>query len=179
MLIQAAELVSAQSIAFLVRHSSGFVRAGLAPEDSARLALPPGWWSPDMSREAQCVTVDAARGGTTGISAEDRARTLRLLADGGSRAEDFTRPGHVVPVRLPSDRHSSRRTPAQLALDLVTIAGLRPAIAYAELVSLEEPAQIASEREARGFGVLHGLLVVTCSELSSLEHLQMAAHSAS
>ncbi|MFT4087702.1 MAG: 3,4-dihydroxy-2-butanone-4-phosphate synthase, partial [Gordonia sp. (in: high G+C Gram-positive bacteria)] len=99
-LLVAAELVTRETMAFLVRHTSGFVAVALREADADRLGLPPmRAANQDRHRAAYGVTVDARDGVTTGISARDRARTARLLGDPASGPADFNRPGHVVPLR--------------------------------------------------------------------------------
>ena len=96
----AARGVSAEWVAWTIRHSSGYLCAPMPAERADALELPlmvPH--SQDPRRTAYTVTVDAASGVTTGISAEDRARTLRVLADPGSGSGDLIRPGHVLPLR--------------------------------------------------------------------------------
>ena len=98
-LIFAAELATPELVAFMVRYSSGYVCASLMPEDCQRLDLPPMMaQNQDVRQTAYTVTVDAATG-STGISAASRAETIRRLADASTRSSDFTRPGHVVPLR--------------------------------------------------------------------------------
>jgi 3,4-dihydroxy 2-butanone 4-phosphate synthase/GTP cyclohydrolase II len=83
----------------MVRHTSGFICASLEETDADRLELPPMYRDEDRRGMAYAVTVDARDGISTGVSAADRAHTVRLLADPGTRARDLTRPGHVVPMR--------------------------------------------------------------------------------
>ncbi len=98
--ILAAELASPEWIAWTVAHSSGFVCAPVSAEIADALDLPPMVaHNEDPRGTAYTVTVDAASGITTGISAHDRARTLRVLADPASVRSDLHRPGHVVPLR--------------------------------------------------------------------------------
>ena len=99
-LIFAAELATPELIAFMVRYTSGYICVPLTESDADRLDLPPMYHTnQDRRGTAYAVTVDAREGITTGISAADRAHTIRLLADPSAGAADFTRPGHVVPLR--------------------------------------------------------------------------------
>jgi len=99
-LIFAAEKATPELVAFMVRYTSGYICAPLSIADCDRLELPPMYHTnQDRRGTAYTVTVDAREGGSTGISAADRARTIRLLADPAAAAGDFTRPGHVVPLR--------------------------------------------------------------------------------
>src|SRR5262245_22840509 len=99
-LIFAAEMATTELLAFMVRHTSGFICAPLTEADADRLELPPMYYTnQDRRGTAYTVTVDAREGVTTGISAAERAYTIRLLADPATRATDLSRPGHVVPLR--------------------------------------------------------------------------------
>ena len=98
-MVIAAELVTAPTMAMLVRHSSGFVCVAVTGERLAALDIPL-MAADGEDREAFAVSVDAVAGPTTGISAHDRAITARTLADPASTPADLVRPGHVVPVRV-------------------------------------------------------------------------------
>jgi 3,4-dihydroxy 2-butanone 4-phosphate synthase / GTP cyclohydrolase II len=99
-LIFAAEKATPELLAFMVRYTSGYICVPLTEPDCDRLDLPPMYHTnQDRRGTAYTVTVDAANGVSTGISATDRAHTIRLLADPASQPRDFNRPGHVVPLR--------------------------------------------------------------------------------
>jgi 3,4-dihydroxy 2-butanone 4-phosphate synthase / GTP cyclohydrolase II len=116
---------------------------------------------------AYTVTVDAAEGGTTGISASDRARTMRLLADPHTRASDLTRPGHILPLRGVPRGLLGRRGFTEAALELVRLAGLEPAAAVCELVSLQAPRYMPSADETMTFVREHRLNTIPMSVLVS------------
>ena len=99
-LIFAAEKATPELVAFMVRYTSGYICVSLTEETCDRLDLPPMFHTnQDKRGTAYTVTVDAREGVSTGISASDRARTIRLLASPDSSPVDFSRPGHVVPLR--------------------------------------------------------------------------------
>ncbi|MGH3882155.1 MAG: 3,4-dihydroxy-2-butanone-4-phosphate synthase, partial [Pseudonocardiaceae bacterium] len=99
-LIFAAARATPELLAFMVRYTSGYICVALTGDDCDRLDLPPMFHTnQDKRGTAYTVTVDAREGVTTGISAADRARTIRLLADPDAKSVDFVRPGHVVPLR--------------------------------------------------------------------------------
>src|SRR5881394_3759208 len=99
-LIIAGELATPELLAFMVRYTSGYICVALTEADADRLDLPPMYHTnQDRRGTAYAVTVDAREGITTGISASDRAHTIRLLSDPAASAADFSRPGHVVPLR--------------------------------------------------------------------------------
>src|SRR5215510_5862962 len=96
-LIFAAEKATPELVAFMVRYTSGYICVPLTESDCDRLDLPPMFHTnQDVRGTAYTVAGDAKVGVTTGISAADRAHTIRTLADESSRASDFNRPGHVV-----------------------------------------------------------------------------------
>ncbi|MEV0339365.1 bifunctional 3,4-dihydroxy-2-butanone-4-phosphate synthase/GTP cyclohydrolase II [Nocardia sp. NPDC050713] len=163
-LILAAELATTESIAFLVRHTSGVLCAPMAGPDLDRLSLPP--MTPvneDPKGTAYTVSVDAAHGVSTGISAADRARTLRLLADARTRANDLTRPGHVFPLRAHPSGVLGRPGHTEAAVDLARLAGLRPAGVIAEIV--RDDGAMARLPELREFARAHGLPIISIADL--------------
>src|SRR5258708_19798902 len=99
-LIFAAEKATPEMVAFMVRYTSGYLCVPLAGDICDRLGLLPMYAvNQDKHGTAYTVTVDARHGVGTGISASDRATTMRLLADPASVANDFTRPAHLLPLR--------------------------------------------------------------------------------
>ncbi|MET8778442.1 bifunctional 3,4-dihydroxy-2-butanone-4-phosphate synthase/GTP cyclohydrolase II [Nocardia sp. NPDC004654] len=163
-LILAAELATTESIAFLVRHTSGVLCAPMAGPDLDRLSLPPMTAvNEDPKGTAYTVSVDAAHGVSTGISAADRARTLRLLADPCTRANDLTRPGHVFPLRAHPSGVLGRPGHTEAAVDLAHLAGLRPAGVIAEIV--RDDGAMARLPELREFARAHGLPIISIADL--------------
>ncbi|MBN9739247.1 3,4-dihydroxy-2-butanone-4-phosphate synthase [Pseudonocardia sp. P1] len=167
-LIFAAEAATAQTLAFTVRYTSGFVCVALPEDDCDRLDLSPMHGrNGDRYQTAYQVTVDLAANGT-GISASARARTIAALASERARASDFVRPGHVVPLRARSGGVLVRPGHTEAAVDLARLAGMRPAGALCEIVSEEHPGQMARGPELVRFAGQHGLVIVSISEL--MEH---------
>ncbi|MCX4095815.1 3,4-dihydroxy-2-butanone-4-phosphate synthase [Nocardia sp. alder85J] len=157
-LVLPAQFATTGALAFLIEHSSGFITVALTDTDCARLCLPPMWGLSDVTtRHGFTVTVDAVGVGT-GISAADRAHTIRTLADPTSGPADFTRPGHVVPIRTRTSG-TGRPGPAEAAIDLLRTAGLHPAAAMGALVSRADPTRMADAGECAEFASAHGLAV--------------------
>lgn len=164
-LIFAAEHATPELVAFMVRYTSGYVCVALEEDAAARLDLPPMVAvNEDARSTAYTVTVDAATG-TTGISARCRAETIRRLADPSSRAADFTRPGHVVPLRARPGGVLVRDGHTEASVDLARLAGCRPAGALCEIVSEDDPSDMARGDELRRFADEHGLTMISIAQL--------------
>ncbi|KWU45463.1 3,4-dihydroxy-2-butanone 4-phosphate synthase [Rhodotorula sp. JG-1b] len=139
-LIIAAEHVTQQQMAWLIRHSSGYICICLPAERLAQLEIPMMVaQNQDPHRTAYAVTCDYKHGTTTGISAHDRALTARKLADPTTVADDFTRPGHLVPLRAVEGGTLVRRGHTEASVDLCRLAGLQPAGVICELVKADDP----------------------------------------
>ena len=156
-LIMAAEAATTETTAFFLRHTSGVLCAAVTGEQADRLELPS--MVPDNQESfttAFTVSVDAADGISTGISAHDRARTLRLLADPVSHTGSFVRPGHVFPLRAKTGGVLRRDGHTEAAVDLARLAGLAPAGVLCEVTSADKSAMATRPelvRLARDFGL--------------------------
>jgi 3,4-dihydroxy 2-butanone 4-phosphate synthase/GTP cyclohydrolase II len=165
-LIFAAELATPELTAFMVRYTSGYICVSVPEADADRLDLPPMFWvNQDRRGTAYAVTVDAREGIGTGISATDRSRTIRLLADPRSNSADFSRPGHVVPLRAKHGGVLRRPGHTEAAADLAVLAGLTPAGALCEIVSEVDPTRMARADELRDFADRHGLSLISIADL--------------
>lgn len=167
-LVFAATHATAGLLAFTVRHTSGFVCVALPDDECDRLALPPmAARGGDRFGTAYRVTVDA-RGTGTGISATDRARTVALLGSPAAAAEDFVRPGHVVPLAARPGGVLERPGHTEAAVDLARLAGLPPAGALCEIVSTERPGAMARGAELHRFAAEHDLVHLTIADLAAV-----------
>jgi 3,4-dihydroxy 2-butanone 4-phosphate synthase / GTP cyclohydrolase II len=165
-LIFAAELATPELVAFMVRYTSGYICVPLTESEADRLDLPPMFRvNQDRRGTAYTVTVDAREGVSTGISASDRARTIRLLADPRTTSADLSRPGHVVPLRARDGGVLRRPGHTEAAVDLARLAGLQPAGVLSEIVSEKDPSGMARADELRIFADEHGLALVTIADL--------------
>lgn len=134
--IISAQLATPEWLAWTVRWSSGYVCAPMPAEWADRLDLPPMVEvNQDARGTAYTVSVDAASGVTTGISAADRSRTLNVLADPASVPTSVIRPGHVLPLRAVDGGVRERAGHTEAAVDLMRLAGLEPVGAIAEVVA--------------------------------------------
>jgi 3,4-dihydroxy 2-butanone 4-phosphate synthase/GTP cyclohydrolase II len=163
-LIFAAQMATPELLAFMVRHTSGFICAPLTEADADRLELPPMYYTnQDRRGTAYTVTVDAREGVSTGISAAERARTIGLLAAATTTAADLSRPGHVVPLRARAGGVLRRPGHTEAAVDLARLAGLRPVGALCELVN--DDGTMMRLPHLRAFADEHGLTLITIADL--------------
>ena len=133
--IMAAQFATKEWIAWIVRHSSGLLCAPMPRDIADRLNLPiMVERNQDTRTTAYTVTVDAAHGVTTGISASDRAHTLRTLANPESGSHDLIRPGHILPLRAVDGGVRERGGHTEATIDLLRLAGLEPVGVIAELL---------------------------------------------
>lgn len=134
--IMAAQFATKESIAWIVKHSSGMLCAPMLRNIADRLNLPiMVEQNEDTRKTAYTLSVDAAEGITTGISASERARTLQVLADVNSSSHDLIRPGHIFPLRAVDGGVLERPGHTEAAVDLLRLAGLRPVGVIAEIVA--------------------------------------------
>lgn len=134
--IMAAEFATKESVAWIVRHSSGLVCAPMSRDIADKLNLPiMVERNQDTRQTAYTITVDAAEGVTTGISASDRALTLQVLANPDSLSHDLIRPGHILPLRAVDGGVLERPGHTEAAVDLLRLAGLNPVGVIAEIVA--------------------------------------------
>ncbi|MFI7607357.1 bifunctional 3,4-dihydroxy-2-butanone-4-phosphate synthase/GTP cyclohydrolase II [Micromonospora sp. NPDC049366] len=163
-LIFAAELATPELMAFMVRYTSGYVCVPLTESEADRLDLPPmHHTNQDRRGTAYTVTVDAREGVSTGISAADRAHTIRLLADPATGPTDLARPGHVVPLRAREGGVLRRPGHTEAAIDLTRLAGLRPAGVLCELINDDGTMMRLPDLEK--FSAEHGLTLITIADL--------------
>src|SRR3954452_16949106 len=154
-LIFAAEMATPELVAFMVRYTSGYICVPLTESICDRLDLPPMYHTnQDRRGTAYTVSVDAREGTSTGISAHDRALTMRMLADPSSTPADFTRPGHVVPLRAKAGGVLRRPGHTEAAVDLCRMAGLRSAGVLCEIVSEKDVEDMARLDELELFAAV-------------------------
>jgi 3,4-dihydroxy 2-butanone 4-phosphate synthase/GTP cyclohydrolase II len=163
-LIFAAEHATAELMAFMVRYTSGYVCVPLPEEEADRLDLPPMFHTnQDRRGTAYAVTVDAREGISTGISAADRAHTIRLLAGADTRPGDLSRPGHVVPLRAKAGGVLRRPGHTEASIDLAVLAGLRPAGVLCEMMNDDGTMMRLPDLEK--FAVEHDLALISIADL--------------
>jgi 3,4-dihydroxy 2-butanone 4-phosphate synthase / GTP cyclohydrolase II len=166
-LIMAAERVTPEAIAFIVRHTSGVICMPVVGERLDELEIPlMVAANTDTRRTAFTVSVDARNGVTTGISASDRARTIRTMIEPATQPGDLSRPGHIFPLRYREGGVLKRAGHTEAAVDLARLAGLYPAGVLCETVN--EDGTMARLPDLAVFAETHGLRLISIADL--IEH---------
>jgi 3,4-dihydroxy 2-butanone 4-phosphate synthase/GTP cyclohydrolase II len=163
-LVMAAQAATPEAINFMTRFGRGLICVPMAPSRLAELDLP---LMVDVNTSrlgtAFTVSVDVRHGTTTGISAYDRAATVRALADPGSRPEDFLRPGHVFPLRAMEGGVLRRAGHTEAAVDLARLAGFAPVGVLCEI--LADDGRMARLPYLETFAAEHGLRIISIADL--------------
>ncbi len=164
-LIMAAEHATPEKIAFFVKHTSGLICAPVTNQRADELSLPlMVAHNTESQRTAFTVTVDYRHGTTTGISAFDRAKTIRSLIDPGTRPDDLARPGHIHVLRARDGGVLKRAGHTEAAVDLARMAGLYPAGVLCELVTADSMG-MARLPELELFATRHDLCLISIADL--------------
>ena len=157
-LIMAAELVRPSDINFMVTHARGLVCLALTPERCRQLALPPMVGRNTSAHHTNfTVSIEAAQGVSTGISAYDRAHTIRTAVAPAARPEDLVQPGHIFPLTAQPGGVLSRAGHTEAAADLARLAGLEPAGVLVEV--LNGDGSMARRPQLEVFAREHGLKI--------------------
>jgi len=172
-LVAAAELITPEKINFMATHGRGLVCLTLTPERTAALGLPQ---MTEKNTEEQAtaftISIDADKrfGVTTGISAADRAKTVRVAIDPATEPGDLRRPGHVFPLRARPGGVLQRVGHTEASVDLARLAGLYPAGVICEVLAAD--GTMMRRRQLEAFSAEHGLTLVTVAQLVSyrLQH---------
>jgi 3,4-dihydroxy 2-butanone 4-phosphate synthase / GTP cyclohydrolase II len=174
--IMSAQFASEQWIAWMIRYTSGYLCAPMTEQRANHLDLNlMATTNQDPYRTQYTITVDAAEGVTTGISARDRARTLRVLADADSTKESLIRPGHVIPLRAHQNGVLDRRGHTEATVDLMKLAGLATVGVIGEMTN--EDGTMTRLSEACEIGKQFDLPVITIDQIVKmrLDSVEFAA----
>ena len=164
-LVMAAEAATPETIAFFLAHTSGVICVPVTPERADELELPlMVSENPESQRTAFTVSVDARGTTTTGISAADRAATIKALVDPATRPQDLNRPGHIFPLRYRTGGVLKRAGHTEATVDLARAAGLAPVGVLCEIVS-EDKSSMARLAELERFAQRHGLPLVSIADI--------------
>jgi len=163
-LIAAAEKMTPETMAFMIRHTSGVICMPVEGErlDELRIPLMVAD-NTESQRTAFTVSVDSRHGVTTGISAADRATTVRAMLDPDTTPQDLARPGHIFPLRYREGGVLNRAGHTEAAVDLARLAGLSPAGVLAEVVN--DDGSMARGPDLVRFGEEHGLMIISIAHL--------------
>ncbi|MFQ3675155.1 MAG: bifunctional 3,4-dihydroxy-2-butanone-4-phosphate synthase/GTP cyclohydrolase II [Endomicrobiia bacterium] len=168
-IVFAAEKITPEKINFMAKYGRGLICVSLLKERLDELKIFPMVDEPDIPREAAfTVSVDAREGITTGISAYDRATTIKKLIDKNSTAKDFVRPGHVFPLVYKDGGVLVRAGHTEASVDLAKLAGLYPAGVICEI--MHEDGTMARLPELIKFAKKHKLKIITISSLIKYLH---------
>lgn len=163
-IILSAQLATPEWVGWTIRHSSGYLCAPMPSERAEHLNLPPMVsLNEDPRNTSYTVSVDAATGITTGISASDRTRTLRVLADPLSTPTSLIRPGHIVPLKAAPGGVKERAGHTEAAVELMQLAGLEPVAVIGEVVG--DDGELLRLPELLEFGEANNVPVVTIAQL--------------
>ncbi len=163
-LVLAAEHVSAEAINFMARHARGLICLTLTPEHCQRLRLSPmAARNGTVHGTAFTVSIEAASGVTTGISAADRARTVQAAVARGAQAQDLVQPGHIFPLQAQEGGVLMRAGHTEAGCDLAAMAGLTPAAVICEIMN--DDGTMARLPDLEVFARQHGLKIGTIADL--------------
>ncbi|CCP01724.1 3,4-dihydroxy-2-butanone 4-phosphate synthase [Erwinia amylovora Ea644] len=170
-MIFAAETMTVAQMALTIRHGSGIVCLCLNEERLEQLDLPMMVQNNTSAYGTGfTVTIEAAQGVTTGVSATDRLTTIRTAIADEAKPSDLNRPGHVFPLRARSGGVLTRGGHTEATIDLVTLAGFKPAGVLCELTN--DDGSMAHAPEVIVFARQHDMPVVTIEDLVSYRHSQ-------
>lgn len=175
-LVMAAERVDADAVNFMARHACGLVCLALSPDMADKLHLPLMPSSNAGHTPAFTVSIEAREGVTTGISAADRATTIRAAVADNAGPDDIVTPGHVFPLRARKGGVLTRAGIAEAGTDLAAFAGMRPAAVICEI--LREDGSVARMDDLEAFAEAHGLHIAAIRDIIRyhMRHGKLAVH---
>jgi 3,4-dihydroxy 2-butanone 4-phosphate synthase/GTP cyclohydrolase II len=166
-LVMAAELVTPEAINFMAKHGRGLICLTMTEERLRALDIPMMVQENTSSfGTAFTVSIEARHGVSTGISAKDRAHTIKVAIDDASKPADLTRPGHVFPLRAKKGGVLVRTGQTEGSVDLARLAGCKPAGVICEIMN--DDGTMARRADLETFAAEHGIIILTIAEL--IEH---------
>ncbi|QJW53624.1 3,4-dihydroxy-2-butanone 4-phosphate synthase [Serratia plymuthica] len=170
-MIFAAETMTVEQMALTIRHGSGIVCLCITEDRRQQLELPMMVTNNSSQfQTAFTVTIEAAQGVTTGVSASDRLTTIRAAVADNAKPSDLNRPGHVFPLRAQPGGVLSRRGHTEATIDLVAMAGFKPAGVLCELTN--DDGSMAHAPEVIAFARKHDMTVLTIEDLVAYRQAQ-------
>ncbi len=168
-IVAAAECITAEGINFMASHAKGWICLTLDDEACRRLELPQMVMENQASLgTAFTVTIESKHGVSTGISAADRAHTIRVAAKADSQASDLVRPGHVQPIRSRPGGVLVRTGQTEGSIDLMTLAGMRPAGVICEIMN--DDGSMARLPELETFCEKHRMKLLSVAQIIEYRH---------
>ncbi len=168
-LIAAAETISVSTMALFIREGSGIVCLCLPEEDLTRLALPQMVaCNESCFQTAFTVSIDARKGISTGVSAQDRVATIRAAVGDDALPDDLVRPGHVFPLRAAAGGLLTRQGHTEGSVDLAIMAGMKPAAVLCEITNPD--GTMAKGDDVDQFARRHDLVTLSIAELVAYRH---------
>lgn len=165
-LIIAAEFATADNINFMLKYGRGMLCMPITAQRAKELDLPqmvPETRNDEVTKCKFCISVDAKKGTTTGISAHDRARTIKTILEAKTKPDDLSRPGHVFPIQADDGGVLKRAGHTEASIDLARLAGKKPAGVLCEI--LNEDGTMARLEQLKEFSKKHKIKIITIADL--------------
>ena len=160
-----AQFSTAEKVNFLIKNGKGLVCVSMTQSRATYLSLPLMIGKKEgFLRTAFTVSVDLKKGITTGISADDRSKTIKALVDDSSKATDFVRPGHMFPLIACSGGIIERRGQTEASVNLLQLAGLKPVSVICEIIN--DDGSMARAGDLKNLAKKFGMVIVSIDELS-------------
>lgn len=180
-LVIAGEFITTEQMAFIIRHTGGVVCLSLSPEIADKLDLPDMVHDNTSKRSTSfTVSIDAAEGIESGISAADRVVAIKAVLNPDAKPTDVVRPGHVFPLRAQNGGVLWRAGHTEASIDLCKIAGLKEAAVISELMN--DDGTVMRGASLSSFAQAHGLLIISVADIIAYRHqnetfIELAAQS--
>ena len=165
-LIMASEMITPEAVNFMAKYARGLICVSVNKEDASRLQLDLMEQKNTSLHETNfTISIDAVKDTTTGISAQDRSKTIRLMVDEHSKPEDFARPGHIFPILAKEGGVLRRSGHTEASLELAELAGFKPSGVLCEIMA--EDGTMLRGKDLFSFADKHNLKLISITELIS------------
>ena len=165
-LIMASEMITPEAVNFMAKHARGLICVSVNKDDASRLQLDLMEQKNTSLHETNfTISIDAVKDTTTGISAQDRSKTIRLMVDEHSKPEDFARPGHIFPILAKEGGVLRRSGHTEASLELAELAGFKPSGVLCEIMA--EDGTMLRGKDLFSFADKHNLKLISITELIS------------
>ena len=165
-LIMASEMITPEAVNFMAKYARGLICVSVNKDDASRLQLDLMEQKNTSLHETNfTISIDAVKDTTTGISAQDRSKTIRLMVDEHSKPEDFARPGHIFPILAKEGGVLRRSGHTEASLELAELAGFKPSGVLCEIMA--EDGTMLRGKDLFSFADKHNLKLISITELIS------------